>query len=269
MFSRRASPRARSRRYSIPVATKSKTKKPAADPSLPKHIVDAIRRAWPTGVVESRDSDDDDPLLKKYSKLKASLSRIPGARILHEREPRSGKDWEEGSDEEAELPDWDEGSRSYYLFFVSPVGESFEFETDTLEPDEDGIERRFVGQGWMGWAVGISVIAPFAAVKFDQLEIFENGSRMEPDIEPHMFNLDGGRFDWEKEWNEVAGEEVLVALKNLRAKIVQILQKAGITVIPEVDLKRAVPWLRAGEDALIGQAGEPITVEQAFFFRSL
>ena len=151
----------------------------------------------------------------------------------------------------------------------SSSGSRVSVSNSKLSPDEDGIERRFVGEGWIGWAVGISDIAPFAAVKFDQLEIFENGSRMEPDIEPHMFSLDGGRFDWEKEWNEVVGEEVLVALKNLRAKIVQILQKAGIAVIPEVDLSRAVPWLRAGEDALIGQAGEPITVEQAFFFRSL
>lgn len=243
-----------------------KTKKPVPDHGLPKHLVDAIRRAWPTGVVESRDSDDDAPL-KGYSKLKASLSRIPEARILHEREPRSGPNSDEGSDEEEAV--WDEGSRSYYLFFVSPTGESFEFESDTIEPDEDGIERRFGGQGWTGWAVGISVIAPFAAVKFDQMEIFENGSRMEPDIEPHMFNLDGGRFDWESHAREMVDEEQLVAFKKLRAKIVQVLQKAGIAVIPEVDLNRAVPWLRAGEDALIGQAGEPITVEQAFFFRSL
>ncbi len=166
----------------------ARTKRPSPDPGLPQHIVDAIRRAWPTGVVESGDSDDD-VLGNRYPELKASVSRIPGARILHEREPRPVPNSEEGSDKEADLPDWHEGSRSYHLFFVSHTDERFEFQTDTLEPDEDGIERRIAGQGWIGCVVGISVIAPFAAVRFDQMERFENGSRLEVDIEPHIFNL--------------------------------------------------------------------------------
>ena len=35
----------------------------------------------------------------------------------------------------------------------------------------------------------------------------------------------------------------------------------------EEDLDKPVPWLRAGDEVFPGDAGEPITVRQAFFFQ--
>lgn len=245
------------------------TRRKPADSVLPQQIVDAIRKAWPDGIVDVPDTEDA-PLSETYPTLKASLSHIPGARVLYEREPQSVPDWDQDSDEEEESPDLDEGSRSYWLFFLSPADKRFEFGTETIEPDEeDGVERRFPGQGWIGCIVAISVVAPFAAVSLDELEVFDNGSRYEPDVEPHMFNVDGGKLDLENHFGEMVEEEGLLILKKLRSKIVRVLEKSGIAVIPEADLDRPVPWLRGGEEVLVGQAGEPITVRRAFFFRCL
>lgn len=226
------------------------------DTGMPRHIADAIRQAWPDGVVHMPNHSDDAPLRGTYSRLKASLPRIPETRVLYEREPQL-------------VPSSDEGTRSYCLFFLSPTDGRFEFGTDTIEPDEDGIERRFPGQGWMGCLAAISVVAPFAAVSLDEMEVFENGSRMEPDVEPHLFSLGMGKLDLESHFGEMVDEEGLSILRNLRAKIVRVLKRSGIAVIPEADLDRPVPWLRAGEGVLLGQAGEPITVRKAFFFRGL
>ena len=207
-------------------------------------------------IIRPPHNSDDAPLWDTYPRLKASLSRIPKTRVLYEREPQL-------------VPNSEEGSRSYCLFFVSPADERFEFVTDTIEPDEDGIERRFPGRGWVGCVVAVSVVAPFAAVSLDQLEAFENGSRFEPDVEPHIFGLDGEKVDLESHFGEMVDEEGLSILRNLRAAIVRVLKESEIAVIPEADLDRPVPWLRAGEEALVGQAGEPLTVRQAFFFRGL
>ncbi|MBK5290993.1 MAG: hypothetical protein JJE04_04760 [Acidobacteriia bacterium] len=143
------------------------------------------------------------------------------------------------------------------------------FETETLEPDEDGIERRIPGQGWFGCMAGVSVVAAFAVVSLDQMEVFESGSRYEPDVEPHIFNLVGEKLDMESHFQEMIEEEGMSILRTLRAEIVRVLRESEITVISEVDLDRPVPWLRAGEEVFAGQAGEPITVRQAFFFRHL
>ncbi len=216
------------------------------DKDLPQYIADAIRKAWPDDVVDIPNNSDDAPLMGRYARLKASVSRIPGARVLYEREPVVQDSWSgsEDEDEDDDFPGWDEESRSYCLLFVSP-------------------------EGSIGWVVGISVVGRFAAVSLDQYEIFESGSLSEPDVEPHMFSLDGGKLDLEGHCRKTGGEEGLSILENLRSQIVRVLKTFRVTVIPEVDLERPVPWLRATEETLMGHAGEPITVRQAFFYRWL
>ncbi len=239
------------------------------DADLPKNIADAIRQAWPDGGVDISGTSDIGTLEDVYPKLKTSLSRIRGARVLYERDLRLVPDSEETSDEGHDPPDWDDGSRSYGLFFVSPSDRRFEFDTETIEPDDDGVERRLPGQGWVGLVVGISVVAPLAAVSLDQYEVFENGSRFEPDVEPHMFGMDGGKLDLEAHFREMVDDEGLSILSRLRARIVRILKDSKIAVIPEEDLDLPVPWLREGEEALVGRTGRPISVRQAFFFQGL
>ncbi len=236
---------------------------------LPEQIVDAIRQAWPDGVIEMPADLDEAPFWDVYPKLKAGLSHIQGSTVFYEHEREGGPQWGEGSDPEEDPPEWHEESRSYHLFFLSPLDDRFEFETDTLEPDESGVEQRFPGQGRIGCAVAVSLVAPFGVVKLDEMEVSENGSRSEPDVDPHIFSLDDQKLDMEEHYGEMVGGEGLVVLRKLRAEIVRVLNEFDISVIPEEDLDKPVPWLRADDEVLVGHAGEPITVRQAFFFHGL
>ena len=73
-------------------------------------------------------------------------------------------------------------------------------------------------------------------------------------------------------WRNTTGnfeDEGLALLRKLRAEIVSVLINFEISVIPEEDLDKPVPWLRAGDEVFVGHGGEPITVQQAFFFHGL
>jgi len=226
-----------------------------ADKDLPQYLVEAIRQVWPHAQVGM---PDDAPFRDTYPRLKERLARIPGARILYEQEPRPAPSPEDGSEE---------GLRSYCLFFLSTTDERFEFGTEDLEQDEDGVDRHVPGKGWMGCLVGISVVAPFAAVSLDQFEVFENGASFEPDVEPHFFNVNGGKLDMDSHFLELLDEEGFSILQDLRAGMIRVLKELEIDVIPEVDLDRPVPWLSAEKEVSVGKAVRPITVRQAFFFR--
>ena len=106
----------------------------------------------------------------------------------------------------------------------------------------------------------------FAVVTLDQMEVFENGSRSEPGVEPHIFDLDGRKLNVEKHYREMVGDEGITVLRKLRSEVVRLLNHFEIAVIPQEDLDKPVPWLRAGHDVFLGDAGEPITVRRAFFF---
>jgi len=242
------------------------TKMRASKSDLPKHLADAIRHAWPAGVVDMPVNLYEAPFWKMYPKLMASLLRIARSTVLYEREPQGGPRWGEVSDPEEHSQDWNEGSSSYYQFFISLLDDRFQFDTDIIEPDEDGIERRFQGEGRIGCVAGISLVAPFAVVKLDQIEVFENGSRSEPSVEPHIFGLDGRKVDLEEHYREMVDDEGLMLLGQLRSQVVRILNDFGVAVIPEEDLDRPVPWLSVGDEVFLGDSGESITVQQALFF---
>ena len=70
----------------------------------------------------------------------------------------------------------------------------------------------------------------------------------------------------DEHFKEMVDEDGIAILRNLREDIVSILDNHGIAVIGEEDLEKPVPWLRAGGNAFLGSAGEPITVRDAFFF---
>jgi hypothetical protein len=232
---------------------------------LPKHIADAIRDAWPDGVIDMSVDWDDAPFWEMYPKLKAALSHIRRTAIFYEREPEEGPRWGETSNPDEDLPDYEE-SRSYCVFFVSPIDDRFKFATDTIEPDEEGVERRFPGEGRIGYVVAVSLVAPFAAVTLDEMEVFENGSRSEPDVEPHIFGLDGRAVDPQDHYRELVDEAGFTMLKTLRARIVRVLERLAVVVVPQEDLNRRVRWLRAREEIIVGDS---ITVRDAFFFRSV
>lgn len=125
------------------------------------------------------------------------------------------------------------------------------------------------GQGRIGYAVAISLMAPSAVVTVDQMAVFETGTQFEPDFGPYLFGPDGRALDPEDHYRELLDEAGFAVLRTLRAKIVHVLQRYRVTVIPKEDLDRPVRGLRAGEEVLVGAPGEPLTVRDAFFFRCM
>jgi hypothetical protein len=111
------------------------------------------------------------------------------------------------------------------------------------------------------------MVAPFAVVTLDQMEMFENGSRSEPSVEPHIFGLDGRKLNVEEHYGEMVDDEGMAVLRKLRTEVVRVLNGFAIAVIPEEDLDKPVPWLRAGDEVFLGEAGEPITVRRHSSFR--
>ena len=117
--------------------------------------------------------------------------------------------------------------------------------------------------------VGISILAPFAVIDFDELEVFEGGGRSEPDVEPHVLGLDWKKLDMEEHYLEVFSDEEMAPLRKLRLEIAGILKQFDLTVLAEKDLDRPVPWLRAGARVSVQNALDPITVRQAFFVKGI
>jgi len=234
---------------------------------VPEDIVEAIQRAWPDGVVQMIDLDEV-PAWGSHSALKTRLSRIAGSELVHEHQAGGGPRWNEGSDPGEDPPDWSEPTRSYHLFLLSPSDPRCSFDTETVEPDEDGVERRFAGQGRVGHTVAVSLAAPFALVALNQFESFENGSRSEPGIDFQVFELDGKPVDAARHYLDLFGEEGMRILAEQRDGIARTLEDHGISVLPEEHLDTPLPGLRAGEDVLQGSTGEPLTVRDAFFFET-
>jgi hypothetical protein len=235
---------------------------------VPGYIAEAIERVWPDGVVEIIDVEEA-PFWDTYPALKARLSRIHGSELVYERKAAGGPRWDEGSDPHEEPPAWSEPTRSYHLFFLSPSDPRYSFDTETIEPDEAGVEQRFDGQGRIGHTIAVSLVAPFALVALDEFETFENGSRSEPGVAGHLFDLEGKRLDLESHYLELFGEEAMRVLAKQRDKIARILKAHAISILPAEHLDAPVPRLRAGEDVLQGFTKEPLTVRDAFFFETV
>jgi hypothetical protein len=255
------------------------------DAGLREDVREAIERVWPHGVVDMDFDSEDSYFWDVYPKLAKAFARIKGTRLVHEREP---KDELDRSDFDEDLPDDIEYSRSYHLFFLSPEGEAFTYETEIeplgepefedgeLEEDdfEDDFEDEFTeetipGRARTGWSVAVSLLAPFAVITLDEMAIFEDGSTRQPGIESHAFTEEGERVDPEEHFQKSRGQVAFEVLLKLRGRIVDLLGKHGISVLPKEEWQKPVPWLRGGEEAFVGTAGEPVRVLDAFFFEGL
>src|SRR5438094_2165956 len=140
-------------KYTIGVLCELNCISPMASRSKPirKDVALAIERAWPEGVVDMPIDSDESYFWDVYPKLKRGLSGIKGARLLFEREPDTEPQWSDGKDPDEDPPDFDEGSRSYHLFFVGPAEETFTFEIESEEEDEDGDPQTVHGKSIIGW----------------------------------------------------------------------------------------------------------------------
>ena len=117
--------------------------------------------------------------------------------------------------------------------------------------------------------MAVSLFAPFAVVELGDVSTFEDGSTTEPEIESYAETEDGERIDPDEHFRKVSGAQAFEILLKLRAKIGGILEKCGITVLPAEEWRKPVPWLRGGEDTLVGIERRPIRVLDAFFFEEL
>ncbi len=128
---------------------------------------------------------------------------------------------------------------------------------------------RIPGIGTTGWVVAVSRLAPFAVIELGDVVAFEDGSATEAQIESCGETTNGERGNRAEEFRKAGGAHSYQILVNLRAKIAGILEKHGITVLPEEEWRKPAPWLRSGEGALIGVGGQAIRVLDAFFLESL
>lgn len=235
------------------------------DSNIQKDILEGIRKAFPDGLVEIAFDPDESYFFEVYPELEEKLSQIKGTNVLYEREWNPDPVWYHDSDPDEDLPDWIEDVSSYHLFFLGLTGQKFQFETEDETPsedDEDELEK-VAGTGTVGCSVGVSLIAPFALVTFNTYESFENGSQTIPDVQASIFTDAGAPIDTAFYYRERWGDEVFQALCALRNEILEILGSCGISLLPEEEANKPVPWLKPGEAFL----GENITVRDAFFFQ--
>ena len=204
-----------------------------------------------------------------HSKLNDELSRIPGTVLAYERDAhghvRCTKDRERGDS----LTGADHQRCTYHTFFAEITSEEFRYEAEGLQPDENGKLHRVTGTGSIGCVVAVSMRAPFAAVMFEELEDFGREGHSNPDIHPHMFELNGAIRDLDVHFGEMFEEKGVKALHALRSEIVAILESFGIVVLPEEELRKPVRWLRADKAILVDDSFGPrgTTVRDAFFSR--
>jgi hypothetical protein len=245
-------------------------------------VVAAIERAWPDGVIEMSFDTEESWFWETHSKLARAFQRLDGATLLHEREAELAPEWTDADDDD---PPCDcELSRSYHLFFLSPEDDGFAFESSIeteAEPEfDDDFKNQesfgdtqmitMPGRGHTGWSVAVSLIAPFAAIALSDYTVFEDGSVSEPAIERFAADDDGSPINPEDHFREVCGRGLFQKLEKLRTCIVGILEKHGVTVLPETQWRKEVPWLRGDGDALVGDAvNQPVRVLDAFFFEGV
>jgi hypothetical protein len=254
-------------------------------------VAAAIVSAWPDGEIGIIPVDAEESWFwDVHPSLASAFQHIEGARLLYEREAEPEPAWTDWDDDD-DPPFENEFTRSYHLFFVSPADKAFEFETETenaVEPefddeygedwdgecDEDWegeLETVTVqGQGHIGWAVAVSMIAPFAVIALNNYSTFEDGSSSEPAIEQCAQDDDGNVVNPEEHFRKFHGELLFQKLEKLRTRIAGILEKQGVIVLPETEWRKVVPGLVGNGDALVGDAiGQPIRVLDAFFFQSM
>jgi hypothetical protein len=209
-----------------------------SDAGLRDDVREAIELALPDDRIEFSFDPGDSYFWDVRPKLRTAFQRLKGGSLEQERDPFGELDDE-----------FDDRTRSYDLFFLAPHGAAFRYATEIQSPD-DGLVN---GRGTTGLAVAVSLLAPFAVVTVSDMGAFDDGSRLEPSIEPESVR-------------NKKGEPAYTELMNLRDQLGAILEKHWISVLPEEEWRKPVPWLEADEEILVdGQ----IRVLDALFFEMI
>ena len=220
---------------------------------LRKDVQEAMDRVWPDGIVEMSFDPDESYFCGVHLKLQRAFHRIPHAQLLQEREAEGGPMWWDNSDPEEDPPDEQRRSRSYHLFFVSPEGAAFTFETEaeciaepefmTEEFEEAGWGEglpisRIPGKGRTGWVVALSLVAPFAVIELGDVTTYEDGGTTEVEIESCVQTEGGERIDDpEEHFRKTKGAQAYQILGKLRAELSDILGSTWVRYSPMITMR--------------------------------
>ncbi|MFO7975465.1 MAG: hypothetical protein R6V12_12615 [Candidatus Hydrogenedentota bacterium] len=238
-------------------------------------VMDAIRNAYPQSIVRDDVVYDEDSYYHEIrDDVRTALSRIKQTDLTYHRPPEGKSHWKNGVDPDKEPPSCLEEPASYDLLFLALRGRQFEFEGELDEehlPEgaEEPITVIVPSVGRIGCAVGISIVAPFAVIRFTEMEWTESGSETMPDIWPRMFNLDGSKLDVEAHYGELFLEEGLIALRGLRETVTKTLGKFGIRTLSEQELECPIPGLKPEPTPNAVLQNENVTVKNALFFQTI
>ncbi len=225
------------------------------DTNLSEDVATAIAECWPDGVIGEFDAAES-YFTDIQPDLERDLGKIAGASL----------DWQT-------LPG-DEPWQSYHVFFLSPAGVEFEFETEIETQEESGgpvdagVEIATVtvpGRGRYGCSAVVSLVSPFAYVSLCEWAQFEDGGDSRPD--PADFSYvteDDEPADAESHYRDTLEPGVFSRLDGLRLRIAAVLEKHEVRVLDEEILD--TPALGLAPDENVYPGGEPL-VRDAFFFR--
>ncbi len=244
-----------------------------ADPGLPPDIAAVLADAYPRGMIDV--VWDEEAAATERNRLRGRLGKVPGLRLLYV-SPAAGDlsssytrtDDDSGDDREDEMRDWDDLERSYTVFFLSPSGNGFDYAVQDEGVDEEGRTHPVVGSGRIGWAVAVSLVAPYALLRVSSLESTQGQATSFPDIEPCFFDEGGRGVPADRVFMEMLDVGDKRQMQQARKRIMRVLKDADIVVLGDEEVGRPIPELDAEPDILVGvEEGMPLTVEDAFFFR--
>ena len=227
---------------------------------IPRELVAAIKRSWPRDVVEEFDTDES-YFHEIRHQIERDLRRISGVSLVWQTE-----DVDRGAcdDEDEALPSYSEW-QSCHVFFVSPEGDEFRFEDETIGEDPgDGTETAFSGEGRFGLSLTISLAAPVAAIGVSSYSHYEDGGYTIPDpmSSLHMNEETGIVISANEYFRDCLGQEMFQKLEILREQITSIVALRHISVLDESVLDLPVQSLKADQEVFVGK---PVCVRDAFF----
>lgn len=233
---------------------------------IPEDLAAAIKRCWPRGVVEEF-ATDESYFHEILHQVERDLRGISGVSLVWRSEEAGRASWDDDNSDEPPLHDFE--WQSYHAFFLSPRGDEFRFEDETIGEDpEGGTQTTYPGEGRFGLALTISLAAPVAVIDASTFSRFEDGSFLFPDLTSSLFwddetGKEVSANQYHKDW---LGEEMFQKLEILRQEIVPIMASHRISVLDESVLDLPVKGLKAGEEVFLGK---PLRVRDAFFFRGV
>jgi hypothetical protein len=189
--------------------------------AIPKDVAAAIKSAWPDGIVEEFDTDES-YFHAVRAALERDLTQMGNATLLWQTEEANVAS---GGRDEDELPETPHSPdfQSYHVYFLVPHGDEFHFqaETDNMagmdDPHETESAATVCGDGWIGYAVGISLAAPFAVINLTSHSRYEDGSIDLPDVESVIYSPETGcRIDPDEYFRDMLGPEGFETLPPLR-----------------------------------------------------